>query len=516
MEVGGVKVIDPAELAKTSSPSELLKLTIDYFTVQKKIFAGVKTVGDSDAVIGQRLRLGKRTLEVAITVLHEKLSDDASLTATLKQTYADAIAAMVPVFAATLKKTPHDVLQAHRADIHEWGWPRDQAEATADTASDAIPAADRKRIKVQSTQTVPTAQLDLRSLFATTGGTVTIGLPAGTDVAFSGVDAKLERGLRNVAGMLTSRMTPPPLVLDSTISLALDLASYGGDYALYRFTYFTQHAKGKPAAKRVLIERRGALGMEGLPPSQQDEAQQRFTKHGFTFAGTWDAGEKQTVLRAIALVPEGQLAMVAGIAFRREGTHKVTPDAAGNYSPDKHVITLFDKAFKESSARLGSPGQQVVGGDVFDVVHEIGHAIDYRAYRAGNKKADDAKKALLAEFGAYETPPGSLNFEKVPGQLVPRLNTLLRAQKKSQDEADAPKTESGHVLKGGVLTTDPAAKTAFRDAVAKDGGARPTPYSDDTWEEAFAESYALYVTEPDALRRLRPSVHAFLAKRFPR
>ena len=37
-----------------------------------------------------------------------------------------------------------------------------------------------------------------------------------------------------------------------------------------------------------------------------------------------------------------------------------------------------------------------------------------------------------------------------------------------------------------------------------------------TWEEAFAEAYALYVTEPETLRRLRPAVHAFFVKRFPR
>ena len=55
-----------------------------------------------------------------------------------------------------------------------------------------------------------------------------------------------------------------------------------------------------------------------------------------------------------------------------------------------------------------------------------------------------------------------------------------------------------------------------RAALEKDGKVRPTDYAGTNWEEAFAESYALYATEPDTLRRLRPAVHAYFVKRYPR
>jgi hypothetical protein len=71
------------------------------------------------------------------------------------------------------------------------------------------------------------------------------------------------------------------------------------------------------------------------------------------------------------------------------------------------------------------------------------------------------------------------------------------------------------VLKQGTLVEDPKAKTDFRAAVAKDG-ARATDYSDKAWEEAFAEAYALYVSDAATLQRLRPAVYAYFAKRFPR
>jgi hypothetical protein len=109
-----------------------------------------------------------------------------------------------------------------------------------------------------------------------------------------------------------------------------------------------------------------------------------------------------------------------------------------------------------------------------------------------------------------------MNFQGIPHDKLARFRTLLAAQTAATDAADKPKTESGHTLTAGVLLTDPKARTAFRTAMAKDGGIRPSAYSDTTWEEAFAESYALYTTDEATLRRLRPAVHAFLLKRFPR
>jgi hypothetical protein len=513
IKVGDVNVVDPAELAKKLSPAELVKLTIEFFTTQQKIYSGVKSATGSDTYVGQLLGLWKRTIEVTADVLHGKLNDDAALTADVKRAYAGAIAATTAVYAASLKQTVHTLRQAHRDEIHEWGWPSDVAEQDANTLSDAIPEADRKRIKLVSTTTIAPAMIDVKSLFA--AGT-TLSLPAGASVEFSGgVPVTLRAGLRNVAALLSAKMTPPPLAIDHTISLALDLGTVGGDYGMYRFTHFTQHAPKQPATKRILVERLGSLGMEGLAPSASADAQKRFTTHAFTFTGQWKEVQRETVRRAVAILPDAQLTPLDGLAFARAADDPSTKDA-GNYDPDRHVLTLFDRAFATSAVRFGAPGAGVVGADVYDVAHEIGHALDYRAYRQGNANEKAALAALRAKFGQYESPPNSMNFTGFPTSAQAEFNKLLAAVTAAQNAADKPKTESGHVLKKGTLVEDPKAKTEFRTAVAKDGKARTTEYSEEAWEEAFAEAYALYTTDPETLRRLRPAVHAFFVKRFPR
>jgi hypothetical protein len=51
--------------------------------------------------------------------------------------------------------------------------------------------------------------------------------------------------------------------------------------------------------------------------------------------------------------------------------------------------------------------------------------------------------------------------------------------------------------------------------VQADGGTRITNYAQRNWEEAFAESFASYVTDRETFRLLRPNTFAFFAQRFP-
>jgi hypothetical protein len=73
--------------------------------------------------------------------------------------------------------------------------------------------------------------------------------------------------------------------------------------------------------------------------------------------------------------------------------------------------------------------------------------------------------------------------------------------------------------------TDVAAgpqQSAFRQAALADGGPAgrqmPTTYPNpaSVWREYFAESFAMYQTSPDLLRRLRPNVFRFMQQTFPR
>ena len=42
------------------------------------------------------------------------------------------------------------------------------------------------------------------------------------------------------------------------------------------------------------------------------------------------------------------------------------------------------------------------------------------------------------------------------------------------------------------------------------------PQPESVWQEYFAESFSLYQTSPDLLRRIRPNVYNYMAQEFPR
>jgi hypothetical protein len=229
------------------------------------------------------------------------------------------------------------------------------------------------------------------------------------------------------------------------------------------------------------------------------------------------------------MLPDSQLALIKGAKFERGGAAK-DPNEGGHYDPNTHTVTLVDIAFKPSLTRVDVAGAAPSSFDTYTVLQAIGHAIDMRSIVAANAALASASAALRAEFGEYESPPKSGNFQNVPRDRMARFNDLLAKATAAGARVDKPQTESGHRLateaeqkaaakKGTTLPdiiTDPAAKTAFRAAVAKDGGNRATPYAEASWEEAFAESYSLYASDPATLERLRPAVFAFFKKNFPR
>ena len=66
----------------------------------------------------------------------------------------------------------------------------------------------------------------------------------------------------------------------------------------------------------------------------------------------------------------------------------------------------------------------------------------------------------------------------------------------------------------------------FRAAATKDGiklptggtslTGGPTEYSNSNWEDIYAESFAIYVTDPELLKLTRPNLHAYFVKKYPR
>jgi hypothetical protein len=174
--------------------------------------------------------------------------------------------------------------------------------------------------------------------------------------------------------------------------------------------------------------------------------------------------EKDVVLRAVELTDDAFAKRLAGLTFARIG-RGAPSDEAADYAPEQHAIRCFDDAF-----RLGPTWFTNGSENVRDVLHEIGHAIDYAQRRVAHGlsiNASDDKSRKAAE--------------------------------------DAQNT--AHNLSGGD-----DANSAYQTAVKADGGAI-TAYGEtkraDGPVEDYADAYSLYTVDPDLLKSLRPHVFAY-------
>ncbi|HLO18748.1 MAG TPA: hypothetical protein VK206_28210, partial [Anaerolineales bacterium] len=446
--------------------------------------------------------------------IDSSLSKDATLTQNLKSAYQNAVNAAIAFAVDRLGQTSHEVYDKYRDMIAEWALPQAVAEPTGGELSERLPQRERQKLTVVTTAVI----FDVDNLFSTKIAKTTIPLPVGVTARFaSGVPAKLQDGLKNVAGTII----PDPLKLNSTITLALDLEPYGGDYSTYRFTYLEHTSKGGKSTQEVLIERLGAVGLEGLAKSQSVAAQKKFDAHNFKRGSGWSDPEFASVLAGIAQISDAILSPVDGITFNRDRVNKQDPNTGGNYNPDTHTITMFDRAFKISPTRFGSPGAGISTDTTRAVTHEIGHAVDLLPLRQAWDSLEQKRKILQTAFAQYENPPGSgsysfpnteqAKFNKLKNDIQAAEIALTAARAGSGERYSKDASGTFKMVEGGTA----AGSIEFRLAAGKDGGKRITTYSNKEWQEYYAESFSLYITDPGTLQRLRPNVYAFFSKKYP-
>jgi len=474
----------------------------------------------------------RRIVETNIRLITDFLQGDQALQRQLRQAYQNAVGALIGRTSQQLKQTPHQVYQDNRARIPEWAWPQAAQDAAAHSRSAALPAPERIRIKVISTD----FNLEnLHDLFSTQGGRTIIPLPRGVRVTLGGaIPQGLQHGLRNVAGSLV----PNPLAINSTITLALDLERYGGDYGAYRFTYVEHRPRRGPRTREVIIERLGSIGIEGLPESQSRLQLQRFQRFGFKRGDGWESSQFEALLTAIAQVPDRILAPVSGLTFNRAPADPDNPDTGGKYNPQTHTIIMYNRCFDVSLTRYGTPGAApgIHTAAVRNIVHEIGHAIDLLPLRRAWQALEQAQDVLHTAFREFEKPRGSKQYS-FPNTEQARWNRLHGQLVRAQLARSRARSASGARwrLRAGAWEVAEfprgARNTDFRRAAFRDGARPPsrrrvgagfpTSYpnietSDEWWQEYFAESFSLYITSPTVLQQLRPRVYAYFVTNFPR
>ncbi|MBL8308503.1 MAG: DUF4157 domain-containing protein [Rubrivivax sp.] len=398
------------------------------------------------------------------------------------------------------------------------GAPLPKAASGAERSRHRALAQARRQLRVSTTP----VDIHYAPYFDTRGGTTSMPLPPRTSVRLAGgMATTLHGGLTSVAADLIDRKVLGPQII---LTLALDLTPYGGGHDAYRFTRIDVGSGGGTRSE-VWIERQGTILSEGLTQPQRAALELRFRRLGFQNEniGTQEFDE---VLLALSEVPESQLAGVRGLSFRRESVHPTNPKAAATYHPGTHTIRIFDLALAQSLTRLGRQGR-VLRYATHAIVHEIGHALDMSGLRQADSAFGAANKDLLDNYG---TGGGSYQGPDSKDPDRPRFDATLKAFKQAQKDRLKARGRSGArwVSVGGaplsIEDKGPGREPtpAFRAAALKDDGAggprvpttRPKP--EPVWQEYYAESFALYQSSPDLLKRIRPHVFAHLAAEFPK
>lgn len=395
------------------------------------------------------------------------------------------------------------------------------------TTLNALPEADRKRIKVVTAfVTVP----GLDEKFGKSVAKLTVPMPPNTDLAVDASAAGVQAaGLRNLAATLTTTaggIAQVVLAENATVTLALDLSTYGGINGLYRFTRHVPQGQG--AVARVIVEQ---LGKDTPPagtsvpaatapdqPAPPDPVAQAMTtaKLRHSFSGV----QLASLRAAVAQIPAGHLAKVAGLAFVVGTVNAKNPDERGKYDRLSHTITMDPSAFGSDQGRF-TEGAAASTDAVRAIVHEIGHALDAVAIRGAELDLAKAEEGIKDLIRRYPDGKGGYSYSGLKGDEL----ADVKAKEKAAADAEpgllkARSVTGGSVVKSksGDFTDAPATalpQSGFGRAVAQDGSA-VTGYGGSAPGEAFAEAYSLYITSPSTLKSLRPATSAFLEKTLPK
>ena len=528
----------PVAPATPEQKREFVAEAVTFLRSQGEFFSGLPRPADPSQALG-RIRT---TFQSALPILAADTSAQArEIVANLHGAYTEAVRQVLTAAtrpapgSSTSPPTLASLYESHRADIEPFAMPIDSAAAELSAELEAqLPANPsgeqqlrhrlvqqaRGRMRV-STAAITLTYADAFEPTATHSG----ALPAGMTVRLAGtIPDYLHPGFREIV----ARMTGGILEANSTVMLALDLRRFGGGNDAYRFTRIDL-ASGPSPQIEVWIERQGAVAGDTVDARERNRLQQKFDGAGFRRDSTYSAREEfDQALIGVGEVPDAHLSGMNGLLFKREGAHPTSGTTAAEYRMAGHEIAVFDRAYGSSISRQGRPGRTLTGA-AYIVAHEVGHAADLSRLRTTQQAKHAAEQPLLAEFS---TGPNSWGYGRGTSQARRDRYAELDATRAAAATAEqAARSRSGArwQTRDGVMTPThnlpPRERIPeFRAAARRDDGPgdprMPTNYPgvdpDHILLEYYAESFALYQTNPDLLRRIRPNVFAFFQTDLPR
>lgn len=324
--------------------------------------------------------------------------------------------------------------------------------------------------------------------------------PSGVAVELSGISADYLTPMTSLAMYMHDQMSYASPVTGETkyifgpgltVTVHLPLATYGLADGNYRFAWV-----GTGKAGTIYIE---AMTTGPKQENTPTEAGGTITIGTLTFeaVGSWPASELDALKRSLALIPLKALDRVNGLKFERQ-SGQGSGGEDGKYEEDRHTVVLFDSLFDPSDARFGESTKAVQ-----EITHEIAHAIDLmplsKAWKTYESTGKESKlKGAQSESGSTWQQDASGTW-----QMAERIDKTKAGFRKAA-------TKDGVKVTTSTIATDTGTETLTH----LKGGL--SEYSNKDWTELYAESFALYVTDPATLKLLRPNIYAYFAKQFPR
>jgi uncharacterized protein DUF4157 len=330
-------------------------------------------------------------------------------------------------------------------------------------------------------------------------------VPAGQRVEVgNSVDGTLVTAARACGAFLLDQIrlgdpTKPFLAPNRTINVEIPTVGQ-----VFRFT--------RVGAAVVLVEQVGPA--TALPAAVADAAVTATTfavgAKTYQLGANWRTNDFAKLTAALGLFPASTLPPAPTIFIREAapncapGTPLTTCNPAWNakhmfnFAAGRHEITVYDAAFAAGDFRREGTWPALYA----TLAHEIGHAHDQEALARANARFRNTATGTLeqrkARLLATRSPGGSrFTMTTAPSGA---MTITVDANRTSRD---------GDYRKAALadgLVADPAGALSHG----------LTDYSETSWSENYAESFSLYVDDPDLLRDLRPTVYAYFASRFPR
>ena len=216
----------------------------------------------------------------------------------------------------------------------------------------------------------------------------------------------------------------------------------------------------------------------------------------------WKAHDYAILEHALKKLSFDELAVISRMPIvRAQAPEQSNKNGLYSYQNSYAEILLYDRLSDNlDQGYAGTPTQPYNIGE-FTMLHEIGHAIVYHPYLVWRTLQEES-------IDTYNQKTRQLN-RNAGKRYSPQDPQYLQSQKDKRD-LDELKEKLKQIRE---TTSDygdnPPVMSAFLSVRSFTQG--PTEYSNESPEEAFAESFAMFHLDPKALQRVDPAVYQWFA-----